>query len=145
MTNEDEDDPALGSRTRILLLLLFICTITLMVPNTTYADTGISAYNIQVTEDYVTSTGVCSCVLMTDRKHHKASWVNMCPMCGRHGTLTFEEGSYPYTSPEGMWYCTSCDADYDLVHGSEHGSPPRAYLSEYTIPLVEKIRVSSVL
>jgi|GEM_PF-4827372 len=34
-------------------------------------------------------------------------------------------------NPEGMWYCTRCDSDYCLVHGTEHSKNPKGYLKRY--------------
>jgi hypothetical protein len=84
------------------------------------AEHGIGAYNVKVTKEYVKATGVCSCSLMTDRLHHTKVYKNYCPNCHSKGTLTFEQGSISWTSPEGLWYCIKCDVDYCLVHGKSH-------------------------
>jgi hypothetical protein len=82
----------------------------------------------------VASDGVCSCSLMEDRYHHYAAFENYCPACGSYGSLDFEDGPVRYTCPEGMWYCTVCDADYCLVHGKEHRAGTVWYLNPYQVP-----------
>lgn len=61
--------------------------------------------------------GKCSCSLLTDYKMHRAKWLNYCPQCHKYGTLRFTRGG---GCPEGMLYCTRCDADFCVVHGKEH-------------------------
>lgn len=92
------------------------------------AEQGISAYNVEITDDYVMASGVCSCSLCEDRYHHSPSFVNYCPYCHLYDVLDFEEA---YEWPEGIWYCTVCDADFCLVHGKEHKDPTGAYLIPY--------------
>ncbi len=69
---------------------------------------------------------------MENRIHHFKMFKNYCPYCHKKGTLSFEEGSASYTSPEGMWYCTRCDADFCLVHGKEHINNNAKWLSTYS-------------
>ena len=66
------------------------------------------------------ATCVSSCSLMTDRLHHTRIFYNLNPATGNHGVLYFEEGPYPYTSPEGMWVAGDTDMDFCLVHGKSH-------------------------
>jgi hypothetical protein len=102
------------------------------------AEHKIGAYNVKVTKDYVKATGVCSCSLMDDRLHHTKVFKNYCPNCHSKGTLTFEQGSISWTSPEGLWYCTKCDIDYCLVHGKSHDYRGK-YLTPTTIPKTEPV------
>jgi hypothetical protein len=115
----------------ILLIILFVIPISYAGDETFEK---ISAKNIKVTSEYVEADGVCSCSLMEDRSHHHSIFENYCPACGSKGTLKFEQGSISYTCPEGMWYCTNCDADYCLVHGKEHREGTHWYLKPYHKP-----------
>ncbi len=72
--------------------------------------------------------GKCSCSLYSDYETHRAIWINYCPQCHKYGTLRFTRGG---DSPEGMLYCTCCDADYCVVHGKEHVT----YNPKYLIPV----------
>lgn len=54
------------------------------------------------------------------------------------GTLTFEQGSASWTSPEGMWYCTRCDMDFCLVHGKSHDSRGK-YLTHTKEPVIQNL------
>lgn len=69
--------------------------------------------------------GKCSCSLMSDYIKHGAEWVNYCPQCHKYGTLRFTTGG---GCPEGMIYCTRCDADFCAVHGKEHVYEGSTYL-----------------
>lgn len=48
--------------------------------------------------------------------------------------MKFEEGPNSYTSPEGMWNCNNCDADFCLVHGKEHVEITSLWLKPYHKP-----------
>lgn len=78
----------------------------------------------------ITFTGKCSCRHYSNYKYHTRTWINYCPMCHKYGTLV---KSIKQGHPEGIIICSraygGCDADYCIVHGTEHSSPPRAYLS----------------
>ncbi|MBI5679863.1 MAG: hypothetical protein HZC47_03080 [Methanobacterium sp.] len=102
------------------------------------AEHGVGAYNIKITSDYVKAAGVCSCSLCSDRYHHTVVFKNYCPNCHLKGTLTFEQGSASWTSPEGLWYCTRCDMDYCLVHGKSHDSRGE-YLTHTTEPVTQPV------
>ncbi len=73
----------------------------------------------------ISVTAKCSCSLLDDYNLHKAKWVNYCPQCHKYGTLKFTRGG---GCPEGMLYCTSCDADFCSVHGREHVYGRATYL-----------------
>lgn len=92
------------------------------------AEQSISASNVKITNDYVKVTAVCSCSLCEDREHHTPVFANYCPYCHSYGVLSYEEA---HMWPEGIWYCTQCDADFCLVHGKEHKDPTKAYLTPY--------------
>lgn len=70
-------------------------------------------------------TAKCSCCLLADYNLHTARWINYCPQCHKYGTLKFTRGG---GCPEGMLYCTSCDADFCSVHGREHVYGSATYL-----------------
>jgi hypothetical protein len=92
--------------------------------------------NLQIYSDHVTATGLCSCG-QGSYAYQTSSFQNYCPVCGCHGTLKFEQimGSDPGSCcPEGMWYCTNCDADFCLVHGKKHIVGSNVYLTSYTPP-----------
>ncbi|MGZ7117312.1 MAG: hypothetical protein ACXVHS_07685 [Methanobacterium sp.] len=108
------------------MALFLISAFVFVAPSS--AEQGISAHNVKVTDDYVMGTGVCSCSLCEDRYHHKQVFENYCPYCHRYGVLNYEEASQ---WPEGIWYCTECDADFCLIHGKEHKDPTNAYLIPY--------------
>lgn len=56
------------------------------------------------------------------------TWIDYCPMCGCTDCLYLEfDGTYP----EGIIVCGVCDADYCGLHGTEHSTPARAYLTPY--------------
>jgi hypothetical protein len=84
---------------------------TLPVSNAGY----VGAYNVKVTDNYVTSTARCSCSLSTGYGYSTNTFMNYCPNCHRYGTLYFEQGAYhgynSGTSPEGLWACAHCDMD----------------------------------
>lgn len=73
----------------------------------------------------ISVTAKCSCSLLDDYNLHKAKWINYCPQCHKYGTLKFTRGG---GCPEGMLYCTSCDADFCSVHGKEHVYGGATYL-----------------
>lgn len=73
----------------------------------------------------ISVTAKCSCSLLDDYSLHKAKWINYCPQCHKYGTLKFTRGG---GCPEGMLYCTSCDADFCSVHGKEHVYGGATYL-----------------
>lgn len=73
----------------------------------------------------ISVTAKCSCSLLDDYNLHKAKWINYCPQCHKYGTLKFTRGG---GCPEGMLYCTSCDADFCSVHGKEHVYSGATYL-----------------
>ena len=104
--------------TRLLLLTMVAALIigsTRPVSNAGY----VGAYNVKVTDNYVTSTARCSCSLSTGYGYSTNTFMNYCPNCHRYGTLHFEQG-HGWTSPEGLWYCSCCDMDFCLVHGKSH-------------------------
>lgn len=72
-------------------------------------------------------TAKCSCSLLEDYNLHTSKWINYCPQCHKYGTLKFTKGG---GCPEGMLYCTSCDADFCSVHGKEHVYSRSTYLKQ---------------
>ena len=75
---------------------------------------SISAKNVQVTQEYVKATALCSCGL---NGYHfmTGCFVNYCPKCHSYGTLTFN----PKGTPEGEWTCSKCGSDYCAADGKE--------------------------
>jgi len=82
---------------------------------------GPNSYSVN--SDKVSATGAyCSCGWSDGYYRHGTNiFLNYCPACHRYGTLSVEIGSGSH-NPEGMFYCTRCDADYCLVHGKIHVS-----------------------
>lgn len=130
-------DQISGSEPETLLKhIALICVIALTVSPSVSAS-NIGAKHVRVTDDYVSSSGVCSCSLYEGNYHIKATFKNYCPNCHHKGSLAFEQGDYKgsdYTSPEGLWYCTRCDMDFCLVHGKEHVNHNAYWLVRTTIP-----------
>lgn len=122
-----------------LKFVLFATVMLLIIAPSFAHEKGISAYNVEITKDYVKATGVCSCSLMKNRRHHTVIFKNYCPNCHHYGCLTFEQGPSSWTCPEGMWYCTRCDMDFCLAHGKSHDSrgfylvPYNGIIDEYII------------
>jgi hypothetical protein len=79
----------------------------------------------QITAGTVSADGRCSCSLHTDYNIHHCTWLNYCPYCKKYGTLAYTTKG----SPEGMFYCTYCDADYCVVHGKEHINTNPKYIT----------------
>lgn len=61
--------------------------------------------------------------------YHTATFMNYCPQCHSHGTLSYSK----YCSG-GQWTCSKCDCDYDMQTGWEKISGTRLRLLHYTIP-----------
>lgn len=134
LTDTDGDPP---NNWIYLIVAIVVVTIIAYISWIPVNAGHIGATNITITEKYVSSCGVCSCIHCSDRFHHTATFQNYCPMCGHYGTLAYEEGPASYTCPEGMWRCGFCDADYCLVHGTEHSYNPKGYLKPYTPTVIE--------
>lgn len=121
-----------------ILMAILLCISPVMAYN--------GAKNVEIGKEKIhIGAAKCSCIHSDGYYyHHNIWWLNYCPMCHSYGTLKFEQGDYKgadYTSPEGLLYCTHCDADYCLVHGADHMNPPRAYLKRTTAPPVEKPKI----
>lgn len=91
---------------------------------------SVGAYNVVITPKYVYATGKNSCAIKCDYKYHTRVFYNYNPRTKRWGTLKFEQGPAPRTSPEGMWYDSITDMDFCLVHGKSHDSR-NVYLKPY--------------
>ena len=83
---------------------------------------------VKYNHDYLISTGKCSCGKYGDYLYHSSSFKNYCPYCKKYGCMIYEDGT---TSPEGMWVCTKCDADFCLVCGKEHIIKNPKYLTAH--------------
>lgn len=85
----------------------------------------VGAYNVVVTDDYVSATARCSCG-SSSYNYGTATFKNYCPGCGHHNCLYFEQGPYygynSGTSPEGLYACAVCDRDYCAKCGKIHDS-----------------------
>ena len=66
------------------------------------------------------------------------TWKNYCPLCKRHGTLTFN----PKHNETGEWTCSKCDADYCGVSGKDAAVKVRAKLTPATMTSNKKVKVA---
>lgn len=119
-----KDNPHLGFKYALSILV----GVLLFSPASAESFT---AYDVEITSEYVKSTGKCSCGL-SDYDYHQVTFHNQCPNCGSQGTLQFEQ-SLKTNSQEGMWYCTVCDCDFCLVCGKEHRLGTDLYLTTYNL------------
>lgn len=123
-------------------LSIFLFLIILLVP-ATYASTStgkpVGAYNMEITNEYVKATGICSCGL-NDYIYHTKSFINYCPHCKSYGTLIFN----PKGAPEGEWTCTKCSSDYCLADGNEKMPKTPYCLVPYNSPEVQAQEIISV-
>ena len=114
ITSKNEDDPHL--RLGALVICVTIALI-LFVP-VSYA--GNRAYNVEITPEYVMSTGKCTCSHSDGSYRYQTRvFYNYDPSSGCYGVLNYEVGKCSQ-NVEGMWYSTVTDMDYCLVHGKSH-------------------------
>lgn len=118
---------------RTVLCLLFILTIIFPVAS---ADLG--AHHVIITDKYVYSEAKCSCGKGDWYQFNASCFLNYCPRCHKYGILAYEEGPESCTCPEGMWYCTHCDADYCCQCGKEHVIRTKYWLTPYKLNESEK-------
>ena len=95
-----------------LILLIF----TLLVLPCSFA--------VTITDTYISGYGIASGTNEGYKTHFQ--FENYCPMCGYHGTLTWN----PKGTKEGEITCSHCDCDYS-VSGKEKMYKPRAWLTPY--------------
>lgn len=95
-----------------LILLIF----TLLVLPCSFA--------VTITDTYISGYGIASGTNEGYKTHFQ--FENYCPMCGYHGTLTWN----PKGTKEGEITCSHCDCDYS-VSGKEKMYNPRAWLTPY--------------
>jgi transposase-like protein len=126
---------------KFLTIFLFILILIPATYATTYTSTSksVSAHNVELTNDYVKATGICSCGL-NDYKYHTKSFKNYCPHCKSYGTLIFN----PKGVPEGEWTCTKCSSDYCLADGTEKMPNTPYCLVTYKSPEVQAQEIISV-
>jgi len=125
ITSKNEDDPHLASFRAAAICV----TIALLIFSPViYA--GNRAYNVEITSEYVMSTGKCTCS-HTDGsyKYQTRVFYNYDPSSRRYGVLNYEVGKCSQ-NVEGMWYSTVTDMDFCLVHGKSHDHR-RYYLRPY--------------
>lgn len=73
---------------------------------------------------------------------YKSVFENKCPFCGNAsivwdwnwGRYSPCKGSAEGGTTEGHFFCKSCDADFSIINGADHESPPRAYLTRISGP-----------
>lgn len=116
-----EDDPESRKQKKIVIgfLILFLATLILASSIGIAEGRRLSAYNINVGSEYVSSTGRCTCSLQTTYAFQTRTFRNYCPNCHRKGTIRYEVGKCSQNI-EGMWFCSCCDMDFCLVHGKSH-------------------------
>jgi hypothetical protein len=99
----------------------------LLIPSS--SATSVGASNVQVTQDYVKATALCSCGL-NGYHYMTGSFENYCPQCHSYGTLKFN----PKGTPEGEWTCTQCGSDYCAADGKEKMPRSNIFLKHYSSP-----------
>lgn len=101
---------------RTLLLLIILLPLTIL---------GVESVNaVTITDTYISGYGIASGTNEGYKTHFQ--FENYCPMCGYHGTLTWN----PKGTKEGEITCSHCDCDYS-VSGKEKMYNPRAWLTPY--------------
>lgn len=109
----------------------------ILVPTATAK--SVAPYNVELTQDYVKATAVCSCGL-NDYIYHTKAFKNYCPHCDSYGTLIFN----PKGVPEGEWTCTKCSSDYCPADGREKMPNSPYCLIPYKSPEVQAQEVTSI-
>jgi hypothetical protein len=127
---------------KIKYLSIFLFFMIMLLP-ATYATTStarpVGAHNVEITNEYVKATGICSCGL-NDYIYHTKAFKNYCPHCKSYGTLIFN----PKGVPEGEWTCTKCSSDYCLADGNEKMPNTPYCLTPYNSPEVQAQEIISV-
>ena len=113
--NIKKDDPpckTVMATALIVALLIFAFVQPITASN--------AAYNVVVTDNYVMSTGKCTCSLSDGSYRYQTRvFQNYDPSRHRYGILNYEVGKCSQ-NVEGMWYSTVTDVDYCLIHGKSH-------------------------
>ena len=122
---------------KIKAALVFTAILILLMPAASASSVG--AYNVQVTNEYVKATALCSCGL-NSYHYMTGCFENYCPMCHSYGTLTFN----PKGTPEGEWTCSKCGCDYCAADGKEKMPGSDIFLIPYTIPKPTNTTVTKV-
>jgi hypothetical protein len=117
--------------------LVFTAVFVLLTPAASASSVG--AYNVQVTNNYVKATALCSCGL-NGYHYMTGCFENYCPKCHSYGTLSFN----PKGTPEGEWTCTQCGCDYCAADGKEKMPGSNKYLTPYKISKPVKSTVPEV-
>jgi hypothetical protein len=141
----DDDDPALGMKIKVLLLVTVVLLIVgsvspVMLMNrsvdgvvldngtttTTRVVKDIGAKSGLINKpvprgDVITGTFKPSIKRGYSYRWYKRSWINYCPGCHRYGTLT----NNPKGVYEGELTCSRCDADFCGVTGTDKGTSRR--------------------
>lgn len=108
------------------VVLVFAASLILLMPAASASSVG--AYNVQVTNNYVKATALCSCGL-NGYHYMTGCFENYCPKCHSYGTLSFN----PKGTPEGEWTCTQCGCDYCAADGKEKMPGSNIFLIPYKI------------
>jgi len=82
------------------------------------AKTIFAPIDVKYNSRYLISTARCSCGKKGDYSYYSAAFINYCPYCKIHGSMSYFADNR--ICPEGMWFCLRCDSDYCLVTGKEH-------------------------
>ena len=107
--------------------LIFTALLVFFMPAASAASVG--AYNVQVTNEYVNATALCSCGL-NGYYYMTGCFENYCPICHSYGSLAFN----PKGTPEGEWTCTKCGCDYCAADGKEKMPGSNVFLKHYKVP-----------
>ncbi len=110
---------------------MFTTFLLILIPAASAASVG--ANGIQVTNEYIKATALCSCGL-NGYHYMTGSFENYCPQCHSYGTLSFN----PKGTPEGEWTCKKCGSDYCAADGKEKMPGSHIFLKPFTSPKVSQ-------
>ena len=104
---------------------MLLASLIILLPVASASSVG--AKDVEVTNQFVKATAMCSCGLNGYDHYITASFVNYCPHCNSYGTLKFN----PKGTPEGEWTCSKCNSDYCAASGKEKISGSKYFLKPY--------------
>jgi hypothetical protein len=105
--------------------MMFLASLLILLPVVSASSVG--AKDVQITNEYVKATSLCTCGSYGYDNFMTTSFVNYCPRCNSYETLKFN----PKGTPEGEWTCTKCGSDYCAACGKEKISGSKYYLIKY--------------
>lgn len=91
--------------------------------------TSVGAKDVEVNNQYVKATAICSCGSYEYDHYITGTFLNYCPQCHSYGTLEFN----PKGTPEGEWTCSKCNSDYCAADGKEKIDGSKYRLTQYNV------------